>query len=120
MLIHDDALGEAALKLITKTIYTEVLHVESTLGECCFACIREQAQTELIYKTRMALQVITGICEADAIELAEWIYKDENETRIDKCLADEIVKGASYKISFFDGKLISSLEQKQIQSNPSS
>ncbi len=35
-------------------------------------------------------------------------------------LADEIVKGASYKISFFDGKLISSLEQKQIQSNPSS
>ena len=92
MLIHDDALGEAALKLITKTIYTEVLHVESTLGECCFACIREQAKVELIYKTRMALQVITGICEADAIELAEWIYKDENETRIDKCLADEIVK----------------------------
>ena len=51
MLIHDDALGEAALKLITKTTYTEVLHVASTLGECCFACIREQAQTEESAKT---------------------------------------------------------------------
>ena len=90
MLIHDDALGESALKVITKTIYTEVLHVESTLAECCFGCIREKAKAELIYKTRMALQVITGICESDAIELATWIYEDENKTNIDKCMADEL------------------------------
>ena len=35
-------------------------------------------------------------------------------------ISDDIIKGGSYTISFTDGRLISTLNQKQIQSNPSS
>ena len=35
-------------------------------------------------------------------------------------ISDDIVKGGSYTISIIDGGLVSSLNQKQIQSNPSS
>ena len=35
-------------------------------------------------------------------------------------ISDDIIKGGSYTISFTDGRLVSTLNQKQIQSNPSS
>ena len=35
-------------------------------------------------------------------------------------ISDDIIKGGSYNISIVDGKLIHSLNQRQIQSNPSS
>ncbi len=35
-------------------------------------------------------------------------------------ISDDIIKGGSYTISLTDGKLVSTLNQKQIQSNPSS
>ena len=34
-------------------------------------------------------------------------------------ISDDIIKGGSYTISFADGRLVSTLNQKQIQSNPS-
>ena len=34
-------------------------------------------------------------------------------------ISDDITKGGSYTISFRDGRLASTLNQKQIQSNPS-
>ena len=35
-------------------------------------------------------------------------------------ISDDVIKGGSYTISFADGRLVSTLNQKQIQSNPSS
>ena len=34
-------------------------------------------------------------------------------------ISDDITKGGSYTISFIDGRLVSTFNQKQIQSNPS-
>ena len=51
--------------------------------------------------------------------------KRKIQTRIENelsklIISDNIVKGGSYTISIIDGELVSSLNQKQIQSNPSS
>ena len=35
-------------------------------------------------------------------------------------ISDQLIKGASYNVSMSNGKLLTTLNQKQIQSNPSS
>ena len=91
--------------------------------------IRPIAGTTL---TDMAIETIfdTSVIKHLSMEDENNIYgarpiKRKIQTQIENelsklIISDDIIKGGSYNISIVNGKLIHSLNQKQIQSNPSS
>ena len=75
----DLTVQEAWLKETCRELFNQSLMAEQMIGCVCESCIRAKAQTEVEYKTRFALQIITGCDEIDALELVEEISDEETK-----------------------------------------
>ena len=71
----DQQLIESFLKETCKSLYDLTYKVEDYLSPPpCDCCGQRTQQSEIVFKTRFALQIITGIDEEDAIDLVREIH----------------------------------------------
>ena len=76
---------EAMLKETCRVLFNLAVKAEVEMTPACETCTRSKAQIEIDYKTRMALQIITGCDEEDAIDLvAEISYQETKKFISDK------------------------------------
>lgn len=71
---------EAYLKETCRELFNLAVKAEVEMTPACETCTRSKARIEIDYKARMALQIITGIDEEDAIELVEEISYQETKS----------------------------------------
>ena len=73
----DKELIDSFFKETCKSLYDLSYKVEDYLTtNPCDCCGRSMRESEILFKTRFALQIITGCDEEDAIDLAD-DYKDD-------------------------------------------
>ena len=71
----DQELFSSFLKETCKSLYDLTYKVEDYLSPpACDCCGQRTQQSEIVFKTRFALQIITGIDEEDAIDLVREIH----------------------------------------------
>ena len=84
----DLTVQEAWLKETCRELFNQALMAEQMLGCACESCVRTKAQKEIEFKTRFALQIITGCDEEDAIETVGEILKESKVNQADKNTED--------------------------------
>ena len=70
---------EAYLKETCRELFNLVVRAETEFYPACETCARRKQEVEIDYKTKMALQIITGIDEEDAIHLVYEIGDEESK-----------------------------------------
>ena len=77
----DNELFHSYLKETCKSLYDLASKVEDFLSPPpCDCCARRTQESEIVFKTRFALQIITGIDEAVAIDLVRDLYQANKNT----------------------------------------
>ena len=77
----DQELFSFFLKETCKSLYDLAYKVEDYLSPPpCDCCGQRTQQSEIVFKTRFALQIITGIDEAVAIDLVRELYQANKNT----------------------------------------
>ena len=76
----DRQLMDSFFKETCKSLYDLAYKVEDYLSPPpCDCCGQRTQQSEIVFKTRFALQIITGLDEADAIDLVREIHYAESK-----------------------------------------
>ena len=76
----DKELIDSFFKETCKSLYDLSYKVEDYLTtNPCDCCGRSMRESEILFKTRFALQIITGCDEEDAIDLVREVHQEETK-----------------------------------------
>ena len=76
----NDELFASFMKDTCRSLYKLSIKAEEELSpEPCDCCGRRILESEIVFKTRFALQIITGCDEEDAIDLVSEVHQEETK-----------------------------------------